>query len=219
MGREMATSMDNTDVLVHHGSTDAPTVDVYEVGVGAGEIVNDLMYMDFAGYLELPTDNYSLQIRDETGETAVATFAAPLADLMLDGAAITVVASGFLNPANNSDGPAFGLWVALASGGELVPLTNTTGIDDIIDVTSLNVFPNPAINTVNVDFVVKQDDNVRLEIMNILGSTMISKEIYNLTRNAAHRESVNVSDLPEGIYIMSISSSESAVTRKIQVIK
>jgi len=33
-----------------------------------------------------------------------------------------VVASGFLNPANNSNGSGFGLYVALPSGGNLVAL-------------------------------------------------------------------------------------------------
>ena len=175
--------------------------------------------MDFAGYLELATANYSLQIRDETGETAVATFAAPLADLMLDGEAITVVASGFLNSANNSDGPAFGLWVALAAGGDLVQLTNTSSIEDIIDVSSLTVFPNPAVSNVNIDFAVKQDNDVTLEVINILGSKMISREIANLTINTTHRESVDVSTLPEGIYIISLNSVNTVVTRKIQIIK
>ncbi|MCB2221403.1 MAG: DUF4397 domain-containing protein [Bacteroidetes bacterium] len=122
MGREEATVATNTDVLVNHGSTDAPTVDVYEIGVGAGEIIDDLSYFDFAGYLELGTLDYVLDVRDETGTTSVAKYQAPLATLGLDGAAITVVASGFLDPSNNSNGPAFGLWVALASGGPLVEL-------------------------------------------------------------------------------------------------
>lgn len=95
MGREAATTGTNTDVLVHHGSTDAPTVDVAEVGVGAGTIVDDLAYTDFQGYLELPTNDYTLEIQDASGTTAVAQFSAPLSTLGLDGAALVVVASGF----------------------------------------------------------------------------------------------------------------------------
>ena len=56
MGRENATNPANSDVLVFHGSTDAPVVDVVETGVGAGTIVDNLAYGNFAGYLELPTN-------------------------------------------------------------------------------------------------------------------------------------------------------------------
>ena len=124
MGRESATNPNNTDVLVHHGATDAPTVDVYETGVGAGIIVDDMSYGEFnsTGYLELPTADYTLEVRDETGAVTVATYSAPLSTLSLDGAALVVVASGFLNPANNSNGEAFGLYVALPAGGALIPL-------------------------------------------------------------------------------------------------
>jgi len=81
MGRETATNPANTDLLVFHGSTDAPIVDVVEVGVGAGTIIDDLEYAEFAGYLELPTLDFSLQVREQTGTTTVAQFAAPLATL------------------------------------------------------------------------------------------------------------------------------------------
>jgi hypothetical protein len=37
------------------------------------------MYADFAGYLELGTLDYTLEIRDETGEATVAAYEAPLA--------------------------------------------------------------------------------------------------------------------------------------------
>ncbi|KAF0197906.1 MAG: hypothetical protein FD166_1806 [Bacteroidetes bacterium] len=122
MGRETATNSSNSDVLVFHGSTDAPVVDVVETGVGAGTIVDNLAYGNFAGYLELPTDDYVLAIRDETGTVTVAMYQAPLETLGLNGAAMSVVASGFLNPAANNNGPAFGLFVALPAGGALVEL-------------------------------------------------------------------------------------------------
>ena len=95
MGREEASMSGNTDVLVFHGSTDAPTVDVVEIGAGAGTIVDDLMYGDFQGYLELPTADYVLDIRDETGMNSVVAYSAPLATLGLEDAALVTVASGF----------------------------------------------------------------------------------------------------------------------------
>ncbi|WP_141508811.1 DUF4397 domain-containing protein, partial [Candidatus Chloroploca asiatica] len=94
MGREEANVATNTDVLVFHGSTDAPTVSVWETGVGAGQIISDFEYGDFAGYLPLATLNYTLEVRDATGTVTVATYAAPLQTLGLEGAAITVLASG-----------------------------------------------------------------------------------------------------------------------------
>src|SRR6056297_1435960 len=126
MAREMAATSGNTDVLVFHGSTDAPTVDIYETAVVNGELIDNLMYGDFFGYAELATEDYVLEVRDETGTSTVAAYEAPLATLGLDDAAITVLASGFLNPSNNSDGEAFGLYVALASGGALVELPAVT---------------------------------------------------------------------------------------------
>ena len=119
--REAAAVAGNTDVLVHHGSPDAPTVDVVNQD-GGGILVDDISYPEFQGYLELPTDNYLLDITTADGATKVAGYQAYLAELGLADAAVTVFASGFLNPAENQDGPAFGLWVSLASGGPLVEL-------------------------------------------------------------------------------------------------
>lgn len=135
MAREEATDPANTDVLVHHGSTDAPTVDVAEVGVGAGIVVDDASYPQFAGYLELPTTTYQLAVQTADNTVTVATYLAPLVGL--EGEAITVLASGFLTPANNGDGPAFGLWVALSDGGALIELPLVPGNDNPCDAIDL----------------------------------------------------------------------------------
>jgi hypothetical protein len=123
MGREKASQMGNTDVLVFHGSTDAPTVDIYEAKQSISEVKDNLMYGEFAGYLELPTLDYSFQVRTETGQDVVAQFSAPLAGLNLHDSALVVLASGFLNPASNNNGPEFGLFVALPTGGNLIELS------------------------------------------------------------------------------------------------
>jgi hypothetical protein len=123
MARETGLTATKTDILVHHGSPDAPTVDVVETSVPAGTIVDNIAYPSFtAGYLELNTANYTLNVTAAAGTPVVASYSAPLATLVQQGKAITVLASGFLNPANNSNGPAFGLFVATNTGGPLIPL-------------------------------------------------------------------------------------------------
>ncbi len=110
MGQEEATVATNTDVLVHHGSTDAPAVDVVEVSIPAGPIVSNASYRDFSNYINLGTADYRLEVRAAGSSEAVASYEAPLSTLGLDGEVILVLASGFLDPSVNSDGPEFGLW-------------------------------------------------------------------------------------------------------------
>ncbi|MBL7901111.1 MAG: DUF4397 domain-containing protein [Bacteroidia bacterium] len=151
LGLSAAPNASTTSVLVHHGSTDAPTVDVVapfsgSVPVIPNALVNDAPYGAFAGYLNLPTANYNIQIRDQNSENVVAEYLAPLSTLNLGGTALSVIASGFLNPANNSNGPAFGLYVATAAGGSLLPLPSTTitstrlqGIHNCADLAAASV--------------------------------------------------------------------------------
>jgi|TARA_R100000306_G_scaffold12158_1_gene14256 hypothetical protein len=210
MGREAATSGSNTDVLVHHGSTDAPTVDVFETGAGAGLIVDDISYSEFQGYLELPTADYVLQVQDETGTTGVAAYEAPLSTLGLDGAAITVLASGFLDPSQNSDGPAFGLWVALASGGDLVPLPSATlGVNDIENV-SISIYPNPVENELTISGVTL--DEYTIDIVDVQGRVVVSN-VSEISQNK-----ISTSNLTSGVYFLNIRSGNQS-SKTIRFIK
>jgi len=218
LAREAASTGANTDVLVFHGSTDAPVVDVVEVGVGAGTIVDNLGYGQFAGYLELPTADYVLQVRDETGTVVVATYPAPLSSLGLNGAAIGVIASGFLDPSVNNNGPAFGLYVALPAGGDLIALSNTTGIKDSnFDETNLRLYPNPAKDHVNVQFSLKKAGEVNLEIRNLSGA-VIKNQSLGMMQTKENSLHVNVGDLPAGMYLLTLKSGNSSVRLKFNKI-
>lgn len=110
----------NVDLLAFHGSTDAPAVDVDARGVGT--ILNNLVYGNYQGYTNVPAGRYILDVKDSTGATTVASFVADLSGL--GGDAAVVFASGFLD---DSQGPAFGLFAALANGDvvELPAIQNT----------------------------------------------------------------------------------------------
>jgi hypothetical protein len=219
--REMSSDMMTTDVKVFHGSTDAPTVDVYEIAAGAGQIIDDLSYSEYAGYLSLPTDDYSLQIRDASGTTTVASYYAPLAGLNLGGTALTVVASGFLNPAVNSDGASFGLWVALPTGGPLVELPSLiiTGVEEDVFVdAAFSVFPNPAVDNINIQYTITRQENVVIEVFDLVGNKVYFEQTAAMA-DGVNINQVDVSALPAGLYVLRLSAGESQVTNKIKVTK
>ena len=123
-GREIANLPGNTDILVCHGATDAPTYDIVNTTIIPIEtIVDNISYPTFnSTYLEVPTGNYTIDVTDQTGNIVVASYDALLQGLGLQGQAITILTSGFINPTQNSNGPSFGLWMALPTGGNLIPL-------------------------------------------------------------------------------------------------
>ncbi len=215
--REAATDDMNTDVLVFHGSTDAPTVDVAEIGVGAGTIVDDLSYGEYNGsYLELGTANYMLEIQDETGSTGVAAFAAPLADLELDGQAVAVFASGFLAPENNSDGEAFGLLAVLPDGTALM-LPNTTGLEESPLVeSSFNIFPSPATDIVNISYELEEESRVSVMVTDVAGKIVYQSDKGNQNANL-YREIINVSELTSGYYVINLIAGQTLYSKKIFV--
>jgi hypothetical protein len=207
MGREAATSDENVDVLVFHGSTDAPTVSVYETSNDPAPLIEDFEYGAFAGYLELPTADYVLQVRNAEGTAEVATYGAPLAELGLGGQALTVVASGFLNPANNSDGPLFSLWVALAEGGALIELPFLSSINEISASTpAMNIYPNPAQSSLNIQLLQEVD---KLEVFNVIGERIMIIDQIN-----SEIITINTSSLSSGVYFITVYTGNDVQTTK-----
>lgn len=205
MAREMATDPANVDVLVHHGATDAPTVDVVETGVGAGTIVDDISYTEYQGYLSLPTDDYVLDITDETGAVTVARYQAPLATLMLDGAALTVLASGFLDPSQNSNGPAFGLYVASPAGGNLLALPSVPLSVSEFDTTVVSMYPNPTNGILNIEV-----SGVDLVQYSFIITDMLGRIVSN--QDSIKNNTIVVDNLNNGVYILTLLNNNKVLS-------
>ncbi|QYJ67685.1 T9SS type A sorting domain-containing protein [Flavobacterium litorale] len=207
MGRETATDGANTDVLVFHGATDAPMVDV--TANGAGILVDDIEYGEFEDmYLELPTANYVLNVTTADGGSTVASYEANLADLSLNGAAITVLASGFLSPGDNSNGPGFGLWAATATGGGLVELTALPLSVTDFESDNFVIYPNPASSTltINAPFA----DTVDYIIYDMSGRSVMSANTSG---------TIDVNGLQNGMYMLQLNANGVTSQQKIVIRK
>jgi hypothetical protein len=123
-----------------------------------------------------------------------------------------VVASGFLNPANNSNGPAFGLYAALPSGGELLalPVTTTTSIKEVTK-ERISIYPNPVKDNFTINFNgVKVNQVSVIDIMGRNISTIVAPN---------SQATINMDGLPSGTYFVQIRTNDKIIVEKVNVIR
>lgn len=209
MGQEAATNSSKVDLLLFHGATDAPTVDV--VANEALTLVDDAVYGNFYGYATVDPTTYQIDITTDDQSTVVASYSAPLGTAT--GGAAVVFASGFLD---NTQGAAFGVWVALADGTTF-PLPVFVGINEAAFASALNIYPVPATDRVNLDITLDTEVSVRYDLMNATGQVVSTKDM-GVLNTGNNKLSVDVSNLSSGIYLLNLNvNGESNFTRTIIV--
>ncbi len=122
--REAAATSDGVDLLIGHGAPDAPTVGVVVDG-GGPTLVDSFTYTDVEPYVTVPEGSYTLNVTlGNASGSVVDSFPVDLTGA--GGAAVTVLASGFLNPPANQNGEAFNLLAVFADGATaLLPVELT----------------------------------------------------------------------------------------------
>jgi len=106
--QEEAEEDDEFDLLIHHGSPDAPAVDV--VARGVGTLAGDISFGEFEGYLDVDPTSYNIDLKPAGTNDVVAAYVADLTGL--EGVAAMVFASGGLATTEHD----FGLFAVLPDG-------------------------------------------------------------------------------------------------------
>ncbi len=201
--REAATTGTDVDFRVIHGASDAPTVDVL---VGASILVDNASYSNITPYLSVPAADYTLDITPgNDNSTIVASFNAPLT--ALGGGSAVVLASGFLDPAANQNGAAFGL-IAVLADGTVILLNNTTGIEENNETSKFNLYPNPASEMIRIEPTITTLESV-VEITNALGQIVKTNTLTNSTLI------IPVNELSKGMYFVKVQNEKSKTVSKL----
>jgi hypothetical protein len=108
-----------TRILVYHGTTDADLIDLTVRETG-DQIAVGLALDEIIAYI-IPTGDYTIDVRSYVTKALIGSFSARLQTLGYSGQRITIMASGFQNPAQNKNGAAFGL-VAVPNFGDATPV-------------------------------------------------------------------------------------------------
>ncbi|HEX7412451.1 MAG TPA: T9SS type A sorting domain-containing protein, partial [Bacteroidia bacterium] len=95
-----------------------------------------------------------------------------------------------------------------SNGCAVAGIKQVTGINE-----QVSVYPNPATDILNVSLQQAQGTNASLQITDMLGNTVKQSIIYNLT------SIINVGDLSEGVYNLSIASSIGVANKRLVIVK
>lgn len=90
------------------------------------------------------------------------------------------------------------------------------GIEDELTagINSWSLFPNPAASNVNIEVELVNADQATFQVIDLKGRTLINRSFdYGLNV----RESIDLTDVPAGIYLVKLTTSQGSASRKLVV--
>lgn len=204
VARETAAIGATTDILVFHGATDAPTINIAQQG--SGVLIGNTSYGQFNGYQSVSaTQDQVISVTTANGASIIETYELPLQTQGFAGKAITLLASGFLTPENNSNGSDFGLWAALPTGGNLYELPlGQLGVSRP-EMQHVSIYPNPSASVVNIALP-DGFSSIETTLYDISGRKVLT---------AKGSTTIDVSGLNTGMYVMEMIIDGLPTTQKI----
>ncbi len=208
--REAALNAGEVDFIAVHGATDAPNVDV-KVNGGGPILVDNASYSDITSYLNVPAAAYTLDVTPGNDNTVIV--ASYFADLTtLAGGSAVIFASGFLNPATNQNGPAFGLWATIADGTTF-PLSIVTSVNEIAENLNISVYPNPVNSGSSIMISNNESFEISVDILNVQGQ--IVKNTIIPANSLSYQ--VSTTSLESGVYFVKTYTGEKTSVSKLMV--
>ena len=120
-------------------------------------------------------------------------------------------------------------YAAIADGSYAVAITENgctdtsacytviiSGIINELKTEQLYIYPNPAKNVVYINFSGITNEDVLLELTNSKGQVVYSKKL-NGTRIMTYKQSIGISDLPNGLYLVSLKNAHSCFQSKLLI--
>ena len=224
--RETSSGSNRVDVFAVHGSTDAPTVDIY----GLGLVLRNVSYGDISNYVSLSASRNWLLVTTPSPFRIVGVFSTDLRTL--GGKSAVVFASGFLTPSANQNGPSFGLYAALPDGNVAqLPrifgkeadnfakeVLGQTDVAVVSDFSLAQNYPNPFNPTTNIRFAIPQSSFVTLKVYNILGKE-IATLVNEQKESGIYDVNFDASNLASGVYVYKIQAGNFSATKKLTLMK
>lgn len=80
---------------------------------------------------------------------------------------------------------------------------------------NFRIYPNPAIDKVNLDFLAEDDSRLDIFIVNAFGQRLYQQSLDNLNRSAINSFTIDLTSFDSGVYYIMLKNSTKNITRKL----
>lgn len=125
------------------------------------------------------------------------------------------------DPANstivkNDTGYGQGMFAAYQTALDACPSATAKVIEEDLNL-SLNVYPNPATDNLNIGFTLQNKSEATIELLNNLGQVVTTQALGSVTGEQSIE--LNVASLEAGMYIVKVRTANNEITRRVSVVK
>ncbi len=114
-------------------------------------------------------------------------------------------------------------FVATSGGGQYgwldnLKITNTTGVENVLNASSVSLYPNPAREMAKLEFTLSQKSNVTINVTDALGRT-VATVANGMMNQGVQSVDIPTANLSAGVYNVSIQTEEGNLTQRLSVVK
>ena len=89
-----------------------------------------------------------------------------------------------------------------------------TSTNEILSgILGLSIYPNPSRNIFNISFVSKEEQNLKVSIVNVIGEKIYTEDLKQFT--GEYSQSINLNKYTRGIYFLQIETSKGVINKKL----
>ena len=114
---------------------------------------------------------------------------------------------GYKGAFSNTDNWALG-WTALDAGGFFGNLASVSNRQLSNTIQSLSIFPNPAVEILNLTFKTIATGKIYVEVINLYGQVVEERVLANIPSPGAYNSEFDISHLTPGIYTLKVTDGQ-----------
>jgi hypothetical protein len=96
-------------------------------------------------------------------------------------------------------------------------LAQGVGLNELqADETTVSIYPNPANDLININFVLNQDEEAIIELIDFTGKNTLQKKNF-VGKKGFNNQSLDASTFSSGIYFIKLTLNNKTVTKKVTI--